>query len=396
MTSKPHYIALDGLRGIAALIVICYHVFEGFATSPATQTINHGYLAVDFFFLLSGFVTAYAYDGRWTQMNIKTFFLRRLIRLHPMIIAGAVLGLTTFLLQGSEQWDHTGVPLSHVALAFLLSMLLLPTFPGTAAEVRGNGEMFPLNGPTWSLFFEYMGNILYAVLLRRLSIGALFIITCLLGFALAYVCIANGQLGVGWTVADGGLWWGMIRMSFSYSLGMLAARSYRPQKMKIPFWLGAVALILCCAMPYAGINGAAYLNGLYDGYCVILIFPTILILCAGNMEQKGSTPRLCRLMGDLSYPLYAIHYPFMYLFFAYVWNNSLTFAQSWHWAAVVVLGSIVLAIILHYGYERPVRKFLSAHLDIQSSQISQSFRNNLNNKSNQNTPTTPKKDSFKE
>lgn len=63
--SKPHYEILDGLRGVAALLVIFYHVFECFDWSPAP----HGYLAVDFFFVLSGFVIGYAYDDRWNRMT---------------------------------------------------------------------------------------------------------------------------------------------------------------------------------------------------------------------------------------------------------------------------------------------------------------------------------------
>ncbi|HIT83746.1 MAG TPA: acyltransferase, partial [Candidatus Avibacteroides faecavium] len=89
--TKPHYELLDGLRGVAALLVIWYHVFEGFATSPIDQRFNHGYLAVDFFFILSGFVIGYAYDDRWrTTLTLRGFFRRRLIRLHPMVVLGAV------------------------------------------------------------------------------------------------------------------------------------------------------------------------------------------------------------------------------------------------------------------------------------------------------------------
>ena len=154
--SKPHYELLDGLRGIAALLVIWYHIFEGFATSPIDQRFNHGYLAVDFFFILSGFVVGYAYDDRWkTTMNTKDFFKRRLIRLHPMVILGAVLGAITFCIQGCEKWDGTQVSISMVMLALLLNLFLIPAVPGSGSEVRGNGEMYPLNGPSWSLFFEY-------------------------------------------------------------------------------------------------------------------------------------------------------------------------------------------------------------------------------------------------
>ncbi len=88
--TKPHYELLDGLRGVAALLVVFYHIFEGFSFAGGgtlITVINHGYLAVDFFFILSGFVIGYAYDDRWKKnMTLKGFFKRRLIRLHPMII----------------------------------------------------------------------------------------------------------------------------------------------------------------------------------------------------------------------------------------------------------------------------------------------------------------------
>lgn len=208
--SKPHYAVLDGLRGVAALIVVCYHVFEGFATSPVTQTVNHGYLAVDFFFILSGFVIGYAYDDRWGKMNMRGFFRRRLIRLHPMVVMGAAIGAATFLLGGGVNWSHEKIATSTVMLLMLMTMLMIPTVPGASTDVRGYGEMFPLNGPAWSLFFEYIGNILYAVAIHRLSKRALRILVGLLGVGLVVYSLQNYSgayyLGVGWTLGDGGFW----------------------------------------------------------------------------------------------------------------------------------------------------------------------------------------------
>lgn len=155
--TKPHYDLLDGLRGVAALIVIWYHVFEGFAFASAgnIETLNHGYLAVDFFFILSGFVIGYAYDDRWGKnFTMKDFFKRRLIRLHPMVIMGAVLGAITFCIQGCVQWDGTHVAISMIMLSLLCTIFFIPAMPGVGYEVRGNGEMFPLNGPCWSLFLS--------------------------------------------------------------------------------------------------------------------------------------------------------------------------------------------------------------------------------------------------
>ena len=94
--TKPHYDILDGLRGVAALTVVCFHLFEAYATSHLDQRINHGYLAVDFFFVLSGFVIGYAYDDRWNCMSLKGFFKRRLVRLHPMVIMGSLIGALFF------------------------------------------------------------------------------------------------------------------------------------------------------------------------------------------------------------------------------------------------------------------------------------------------------------
>ena len=112
LSAKPHYPVLDGLRGVAAVMVVAFHLCEAHATSRFDQTINHGYLAVDFFFLLSGFVIGYAYDDRWAKMRIGNFFKRRLVRLQPMVVMGMIIGAICFYWQDSVVWPgiHT-VPL---------------------------------------------------------------------------------------------------------------------------------------------------------------------------------------------------------------------------------------------------------------------------------------------
>ena len=102
LASKPHYEILDGLRGVAAVMVVAFHLLEAHSGgNHLAQIINHGYLAVDFFFILSGFVIGYAYDDRWNRMSIGTFFKRRVIRLHPMVIMGSIIGALFFFLQKS-------------------------------------------------------------------------------------------------------------------------------------------------------------------------------------------------------------------------------------------------------------------------------------------------------
>ena len=185
--TKPHYNILDGLRGVAAITVVWFHVFEAFATSHLDQGINHGYLAVDFFFILSGFVVGYAYDNRWKIMKTKDFIKRRIIRLHPMVVMGAVIGAIMFYFQGCSVWDVSKVTVMALFIATFINMLLFPATTGT--EVRGLGEMFPLNGPSWSLFFEYIGNIIYALFIRKLPTKALVLVVFGVGCGLAAFAI---------------------------------------------------------------------------------------------------------------------------------------------------------------------------------------------------------------
>jgi len=101
LQTKSHYKILDGLRGVAALMVVIFHTCEVYAHGNRFESkLNHSYLAVDFFFLLSGFVVAYAYDDRWGKMSQWDFYKRRLIRLQPMIILGTVIGAALFYFQG--------------------------------------------------------------------------------------------------------------------------------------------------------------------------------------------------------------------------------------------------------------------------------------------------------
>lgn len=130
-TAQPRYEILDGLRGVAAVLVILYHFGEGFATSAVDQMMNHGYLAVDFFFVLSGFVIGYAYDRRWKNKDMTTgrFMLRRIIRLQPMVVLSVVIGAIAYLLQGSVHWDGTPVPFHWVLVALILGLFMIPVLP---------------------------------------------------------------------------------------------------------------------------------------------------------------------------------------------------------------------------------------------------------------------------
>lgn len=375
---KPHLLLLDALRGVAALIVLYYHCFECFGYEIAegsglyTQHCDHGYLAVDFFFLLSGFVIAYAYDERKT-MGFGTFAKRRLIRLHPMVVAGAVVGLMCYLLDGGTDWMGQMATPANIALAFCMTLVMLPVLPGWGADVRGNGEMFPLNGPQWSLFFEYIGNILYALLLRRLSTRALSGVVIITGTVLGYHILQDGYLGEGWSLVDGGLWWGLLRMLFPYSLGMLLCRlhmSTRRSTFNIKpstlFLICSALLLVLLPMPFVGNPSQPWQNGLYILLLTTVVFPAIIWMAAsagtGSMSQASSkATRLYQFLGELSYPLYIVHYPLMYMFYRYHGfpNVTCTMADVWPMAVATFCGGIVLATLFLYAYDRPVRRWLT-------------------------------------
>ena len=345
-------------------MVIGYHIFEAFATTPYDQKFNHGYLAVDFFFILSGFVVGYAYDDRWgKKMTMKDFFRRRLIRLQPMVVMGALLGTLTFLIAGREMWDGTITPLTMVMLALLMHMFLIPALPGAGAEVRGNGEMFPLNGPSWSLFFEYIGNILYALILRRLSTRALKVLVALSAAGLGTYAIGSfsgyGHLGVGWSLGGTNLQGGFLRLLFAFTAGLLMTRIFKPWRIRGAFWISSLAIIVLLSMPYIGGSATHWMNGLYDAVCTIVLFPLLVWIGASGLTTDRTTTLACKFLGDISYPLYMVHYPFMYLFYAWVWKNELTFAQTWPVALVLLFGNILLAWLVLKLYDEPLRRVLT-------------------------------------
>lgn len=360
--TKPHYNILDGLRGIAALMVVCFHLFEAFATSHLDQRINHGYLAVDFFFILSGFVVGYAYDDRWKKMTVAEFLKRRFIRLHPMVVMGAVIGAVMFYFQGCSVWDVSTVSMSMLLVATLLNALLIPAAPGS--EIRGLGEMYPLNGPSWSLFFEYIGNILYAFFIRKLPTRALSVLVVLAGCGLAAFAVWGplGDICVGFAMDGVNMTGGSLRLLFAFSAGLLLSRVFKPIHIKGAFWICSLAVVALLSVPRIGGGEHLWMNGLYDTVCAVVFFPLLVYLGASGKTTDKITTRVCKFLGDISYPLYMVHYPFIYLYYAWVKNENLTFEQSLPGAAALVAGSVILAYLCLKLYDEPVRRFLTKRL----------------------------------
>lgn len=361
-SSKPHYEILDGLRGVAAILVVFFHIFEVFSNGDhSQQIINHGYLAVDFFFLLSGFVLGYAYDDRWNNMTLKDFFKRRIIRLQPMIIMGTIIGAVLYYFQSSKGMGWAGiseVPIWTMLLVMVIGFTLFPV--GENLDIRGWGEMHPLNGAAWSLFYEYIANIAYALFLRRASKIILIILTIVAaGITVHYALTnSNGDIIGGWSISDlNQLKIGFIRLSFPFLAGLLLARIGKLKFTPNAFLTGSILLVITLTIPHLGGENNIW-NRLYECVCLILVFPFIIWLGAGGKVTGKKSSQFCKFMGDISYPIYITHFPIVYVFMAYVTNNNLTLAQAWPYGLLVVVISITLAYCSMRWYDLPIRSWL--------------------------------------
>ena len=146
------------------------------------------------------------------------------------------------------------------------------------------------------------------------------------------------MIGVGWTLDGVNFLGGSLRMLFPFSLGMLLSRKFKPFQMKGAFWICSIVLLILFCVPYIKVDTAPIsLNGLFEAACIILIFPVLVWLGASGKTTDKRSTQICKFLGDISYPLYAVHYPIMYLFYAWLIDNELyTFAEIWPMAIVVL------------------------------------------------------------
>jgi peptidoglycan/LPS O-acetylase OafA/YrhL len=360
LESKRHYPILDGLRGVASVLVIAFHVLETFSGGRFNQIIKHGYLAVDFFFLLSGFVVAYAYDDRWGKMTQWEFYKRRLVRLQPMVIIGSIIGAALFYYQVSPAFPLiASAQFWQVLLLMVIGATLIPV--PISMDIRGWQEMHPLNGPAWSLFFEYIANILYAVVVRRFSKWVLSIFVALAGCMLiGYLVFGRqGDLIGGWSLNSEQLFIGFTRVLYPFFAGVLLCRIGGLIHIKNAFWWCSLLIIVALSVPRIGGPQHVWMNGIYEAICVILIFPIIVSIGAGGILHSHRSEKICKFLGDISYPLYITHYPLIYVFTAWVVNNKIQLVPQ---GLLVGLLLIVVSITIAYAslklFDEPVREWL--------------------------------------
>ena len=363
LQSKPRYEILDGLRGVAAVMVNAFHIFEAHATTPANHIINRGYLAVDFFFLLSGFVVGYAYDDRWSRMGLRGFLARRLIRLHPMVIMGAIIGALAFYYGRCEMFPLiAGTPVWKMLVVMLVGFTMVPLLP--SMDIRGWQEMYPLNGPAWSLFFEYIANLLYALVVRHFSKKLLAVLVLLAAAAVIHLGLTSpdGFFAGGWSVDCPNLHIGFVRLMFPFFGGLLLFRLGKIARVPHAFWVCSGLIVTVLALPRLGGETHYWVNGLYESLCIILIFPLIVAMGAGGTLGGKYSAGICDFLGRISYPIYITHYSLIYIYTAYVTHGNHSLAQAYPYALLVFFGSLALAYGCLRFYDEPLREWLKKRL----------------------------------
>lgn len=361
LTAKPHFPILDGLRGVAAIMVVIFHIFETHSTSHFDQIINHGYLAVDFFFLLSGFVIGYAYDDRWGRMTVRDFFKIRLVRLQPMVIMGMIVGALLFYFGDSAMFPNIhNVPVWKVIIFMVIGFTLIPVTP--AIEIRGWQEMHPLDGPAWSLFFEYIGNILYALFVRKFSKTVLSILVFAAGCFLIHLALTSpkGDVIGGWSLDSTQLHIGFARLLYPFFAGLLLFRISKLTKIKRAFLWCSLLVVLFLTMPRIGGSEHLWMNGLYDSMTIIFVFPMIVYLGASGEVRGIWASKICKFFGDISYPLYITHYPIIYIYTGWVSNTKIPISQAYPVSILVLVSSVVLAYLSLKFFDKPVRAWLKS------------------------------------
>ncbi|MBB3698007.1 acyltransferase family protein [Flammeovirga yaeyamensis] len=344
--SKPHFHILDGLRGVAAIIILIFHYLElVYLDDYETNILGHGYLAVDFFFCLSGFVVAYAYNHRMKEIGVKNFFINRLIRLHPLVVVGSIIGLIAYLIDPfvTDVWS---VGWDKMSISFLGSIFLIPT---PILPYRMDA-LFPFNSPAWSLFFEYIISIVYGVVLWRMNKKWLVASLSVAGAFMIYQAHADGWINSGWDFPT--FTGGFIRVTYSFIAGLVVYKFNLIWKNKLGLFLPLLLLLGCFFYPH--VNN----DWITESIIVMIIFPLILSIGAG--AQTNSTLESgCKFLGDLSYPLYMTHISGAFIFLNYIKSKTVSIDDQLFISSISIMISLVFGYLMMKYVDTPIRHYLN-------------------------------------
>lgn len=265
---------LDALRGIAALLVVLYHAEQ--ISAQQQRWFAASYLAVDFFFMLSGYVLARAFERRLAEggLTAAQFMKLRIKRLWPVLAVGAVLGLVALIPFFGAFWG---------LILYLMALAMIPQMWLSAQPI------YPSNPPSWSIGFELLANAIHGLALAKMTnVGLAMISASCLAVLLAF----SSDMDVG--VVSSEFLLGIARVGISYPIGILVWRLHGDRPM-VPSTYAIIGLpLLIFVGPMAG--------PWFDFAFVLLACPALIIAGLGD-NRFGAT------LGATSYPLYAVHYP---------------------------------------------------------------------------------------
>ena len=381
---KPYrYDILDGLRGVAAIMVVIFHLSEAFSYDPVYKHLNHGYLCVDFFFVLSGFVIGYAYEGKMRNglMSRWDFLKARLIRLQPMVLFGIVFGAALFFFQECNYYAGIGdASIWYVLQNMVMSFFMIPVTP--EFNVRANEEMFVLNIPQWSMVFEYIANILFCLFVYKLGRKGLMVLVGVFALMLADSALSLNLFGMlqphdypcslnaGWSLTSEQFYIGVARVGYSFFVGLLLFRllakksDVEPKTTRIPVFAICSLIIIgiVCVDQIGGYEHPLY-DGIFNLFCVGVLCPLTVWLGSRRIVMSQRTRNACDFLGRLSYPLYLAHYPLLYMFFMWMdTHHDASFGKLAFMSSAtffMCLGAAYAALKL---WDEPVRKWLTSKL----------------------------------
>lgn len=335
-----HFRTLDGLRGVAALAVILLHA----ETLLGRQVAPSGYLAVDLFFVLSGFVVAHAYEDRLAAgLSPGRFITLRAVRFYPLYLAGLALGAIKCLAVIAAR-QPTTMPPGAVGPAVALGMFFLP-----APFAPPDFNIAPLNIPAWSLMFELLINAAFAVLLIRLPTRALIAIVIASGLFFAAAVITHGDASLGTQVDQLGS--GFARTLASFGVGVLLHR--RPLVLRVH---PAIPLSGCAVLLFA--NPGQY-RAAYDILFIAVASP-LLVAAGAASEPTGKLAWICGRLGLASFFAYAVHYPLLWL--ARGLQRGPLQGAGVEMCVAIVAGLVIAAPYVDRYYDQPFRRWLSSRL----------------------------------
>jgi peptidoglycan/LPS O-acetylase OafA/YrhL len=354
---KRVFYSLDGMRGIASILVVLRHT-AGFFGRGAVQD---SYLAVDLFFVLSGVVICYNYEHKLRSgLSAARFSWLRLVRIYPLYILGTILMLASVLTLHSTA--HGTLDPNNLTICSLLALFVVP-YLGASGLV-----LFPLNMPAWSLFEELIVNVVYAGTLRFLTKSNLMLIMLVSALGMVICAHVISALDIGWkNITWRGMNIGMIggffRVGYSFFMGVLLYRAFsRKQLIGQPgrYAQAVPWIILCAVAAILTASPSPSARPYFDLAAALVVFPALVYL-ALHFQPAGRSARICKFFGLVSYAVYAIHYP-LSVFVQDLLSNKAGIlvenAAPWAGFAFMLL-LIPLCWVLDLIYDAPVRRFLN-------------------------------------